>query len=103
CLAPPFFSMLIALRVTAWRLELDPAGPELERMRRAYLEPWGRFGSPGALREGLDVALRVGRLTRALSWRRILDGAGGDPSGEYSDAVSDWLQEVRDGLVDSGP
>jgi hypothetical protein len=99
CLAQPFFSLLIPPRVLEWRLGLDPAGPELERLRQAYLEPWRGFGSPRELREGLDLALRVGRLTRAASWRLILDGAGPGVPAEDQAAVWDWLGEVRDALA----
>jgi hypothetical protein len=100
--APPFFSLLIALRTIEARLGLDPGAPELERLRMAYLEPWRGYGSAGGLREALDLALRVGRLTRAASWRRILDGAGAGAPAEDESAVWEWLGEVRDGIASTG-
>jgi hypothetical protein len=74
CVAHPFFSLLIALRVTAWRLGLDPAASELARMRDAYLEPWTALAPAAELGRALALALRVGRVTRALSWWRIITG-----------------------------
>jgi hypothetical protein len=96
--APPFFSLLIALRTVEARFCLDSGAPELERLRMAYLEPWQGYGSARDLRETLDLALRVGRLTRAASWRRILDGAGSSVPPEDETAVWDWLGEVLDGI-----
>ncbi len=94
CVAPPFFSMLIALRVAAWRLELDPHGRELRRLRSAYLEPWRGYGPEQTLNDGLDLALRVGKLTRALSWRRIVQGAGPAASADDRAAAGEWLGEL---------
>lgn len=98
CVAPPFFSMLIVLRVTAWRFGLDPDGPELRRLRAAYLEPWRGHGPEPALNDGLELALRVAKLTRALSWRLIVDGAGPDASDEDRAAPAEWLGELAAGL-----
>jgi Phosphotransferase enzyme family len=98
CVAQPFCSLLIVLRVTAWRLELDPEGPELEGLRDAYLEPWTGFGSAAELRRAADLAIRVGRLTRALSWRLIVDGAGSAATDEDREAPAAWLGELAAGL-----
>jgi len=98
CVAQPFCSLVIVLRVTARRLGLGPLGAELARLRDAYLEPWAAFGSQAQLRSAADLAVRVGRLTRALSWRLIVQGAGEAASEEDRAAAGEWLGELAAGL-----
>jgi aminoglycoside phosphotransferase (APT) family kinase protein len=67
CVSHPFLSLTVTLRSVAWRLELEPGGPELRRLRDAYLEPFGR--GP----EIADVAYAVGTVARAIAWKRMVD------------------------------
>jgi Phosphotransferase enzyme family len=66
CVSHPLLSLTVVLRSTAWRLELEPGGPELRRLRDAYLEPFGR--GP----EIADIAYRVGTVARAIAWHRMI-------------------------------
>jgi hypothetical protein len=66
CVSHPFHSLTVTLRSVAWRLDLPPGGPELRRLRDAYLEPFGR----GA--ELADFAYRTGTLARAIAWQRMI-------------------------------
>jgi Phosphotransferase enzyme family len=69
CVSYPFHSLTVTLRAAAWKLGLQPGGPELLRMRDAYLEPWG---PPADLVKLADIAYRTGTLARALAWERYL-------------------------------
>ena len=65
CVSHPFHTLTVTLRAAAWKLELEPGGPEILRMRDAYLEP---FGPPAELAPIAQVAYRTGTLARALAW-----------------------------------
>jgi hypothetical protein len=82
----PFFSMLVATR----SIEGDRG-----RLVDAYLEPWTAHGSPSDLRAALDLALRLGPLTRALAWDRVLAGLPPDAAGEWGDAREAWLRDLE--------
>jgi hypothetical protein len=69
CVSHPFHTLTVTLRVAAWRLELEPGGPDILRLRDAYLEP---FGAPAELATVADDAYRTGTLVRALAWHRYL-------------------------------
>jgi hypothetical protein len=66
----PFFSLV----TTFWFLEtvngLPPSDPWFDRLRSAYLEPWG--GGP-AHAEALRLAERVGLVAHAIAWLRHRD------------------------------
>ena len=89
----PFLSLLVALRFAARTLELPNGDSALLRLRDAYLDVWHAFGTPQELRELCAVALRVGPLQRALSWRRILRGVRADELPEWQGAVPGWIAE----------
>ena len=67
CVSHPLLSLTVILRSTASRLELEPGGPELRRLREAYLEPFARGPEIG------DLAYRVGTIARAIAWKRMVD------------------------------
>jgi hypothetical protein len=66
CVSHPFLSLTVTLRSIAWRLDLEPGGPEVRRLRDVYLEPFGR--GP----EIADLAYRVGTVARGLAWDRMV-------------------------------
>src|SRR5205807_1597794 len=66
CISHPFHSLTVALRANAAKLDLEPGGPELQRLRDAYLEPFGD------LHEAADLAYRTGTVARALAWDRFV-------------------------------
>jgi hypothetical protein len=61
CVSHPFHTLTVTLRAAASKLELEPGGRELLRLRDAYLEP---FGGP-RLHEAADLAYRTGTVARA--------------------------------------
>ncbi|RZU31550.1 phosphotransferase [Blastococcus saxobsidens] len=89
----PFLVLLVALRMVAHGLGVPHGDPVLVRLRDAYLDEWRSFGTPGELRELCVLALRVGPLQRALTWRRILHGVHADERAEWADAVPGWTAE----------
>jgi hypothetical protein len=66
CISHPFHSLTVTLRATAAKLDLEPGGPEVQRLRDAYLEPFGD------LREAADLGYRTGTVARALAWDRFV-------------------------------
>ncbi|HEY6835165.1 MAG TPA: phosphotransferase [Gaiellaceae bacterium] len=62
----PFLSLTVTLRSIAWRLDLEPGGLELRRLRDVYLVPFGR--GP----EIAELGYRVGTLARAIAWDRMV-------------------------------
>ncbi|MER7420510.1 phosphotransferase [Micromonospora peucetia] len=91
--AHPFGTLLVTLNSVADAFGLPDGDPALARLRDAYLEPWSAGHDPGTLREAARLAVRVTRVSRALSWRRALQST--DPTrAEYASAVPGWLQEL---------
>jgi hypothetical protein len=72
CVSHPFHTLAVTLRATAWRFELEAGDPRIERMRDAYLEPFGSYGSRAELLEAFAIAYRLGTIARALSWHRAV-------------------------------
>lgn len=89
----PFFTMLVTLRATAHWLKLDEQGPELQKLRHAYLEPWTTFAGRDALDEALALAYRLAMVNRALSWHHGLGRLPEKDKEAYADSVSGWLQD----------
>ena len=89
----PFLSLLVTLRVAQRALDVPSGDAALLRIRDAYLDEWRDHGSPSGLREQVDLALTVGPLQRALTWRRILRGVHPADRVEWQDAVPGWAAE----------
>jgi Phosphotransferase enzyme family len=66
CVSHPFHSLTVVLRAIAWMLDLAPGGVELQRLRDAYLEPFGRGPEIG------ELAYGTGTIARALAWHRMV-------------------------------
>ncbi|MEZ4709709.1 MAG: phosphotransferase [Caldilineaceae bacterium] len=89
----PFFAMLVTLRATAHWLDLDEQGPEIQKLRDAYLEPWTIFAPRQNLNQALTMAYRLGMVNRALSWQHGLGQLSEKDKGPYADSVPGWLQD----------
>lgn len=68
CVSHPFHTLVVTLRSIAFRLDVEPGAPVLERLRDAYLEPFARYGRRKELLAAFDFAYRVGTIGRALAW-----------------------------------
>ena len=64
CVSHPFHSLTVILRMIAWQRDLEPGGRELQRLRDAYLEPFGH------LQAAAELAYRTGTIARSLAWHR---------------------------------
>ena len=93
CAAHPFFTLVVTLRSVAYRLELEPDDPELARLRGIYLEPWADYAPPQALSSAFDLARRVGTVSRALTWHRVVSNLEEPFTSQHAGAVPGWLQE----------
>jgi len=91
--AQPFAVLLIALRVVEMLHHLPSGDGALLRLRDAYLEPWTGDFDRADLIEAVRLALRVGSVSRALSYRSaLIEGTHADHV-EYGDGVPRWLLE----------
>jgi hypothetical protein len=67
-IAHPFASLVVTFHFLQERNRMSPEDPWLDRLRDAYLEPWGP-----ALRDTLALALRIGAFAHAIAWLRQRD------------------------------
>jgi hypothetical protein len=87
CVSHPFHTLVVTLRALAYQLGLAPGAPELLRLRDAYLEAWGSFGSRQELLEVAELARRTGTLQRALAWYATVQAMPADRRHEEQDSV----------------
>ena len=64
-IAHPFWSLVVTFRFLEEQNGLAPGDPWFDRLRDAYLEPWG-----SGLGDVFDLALRVGIFAHAVAWLR---------------------------------
>ena len=94
CVTHPFVSLRVALRSIAHTLELAADGPEITRLRDAYLEPWTAFAPRKQLLADLQPALILAAVCRAFSWRLVVSQVEPPLLDEYADAVAYSLRDV---------
>jgi hypothetical protein len=97
-LTHPFFSMVVATRWLAHNHGVEPGSAQDTRLRDAYLGAWSGYASHESLRATLDLALRVGPLTRALGWMRVLEGLPRAEQAHWAEYPSGWLRDLQTGL-----
>lgn len=73
CLSHPFHTLVVTLRALAHRLGLEAGSSEILRLRDAYLEPWGDYGSRDQLRAAAELSRRTGTIQRAIAWYRYIE------------------------------
>ena len=99
CVSHPFHTLVVTLRAVAMRFDLEPGGSELLGLRDAYLEPFGSFEQPEALREAFGLAYRIGTIGRALAWYDYVRESDPRFRSEVTDAVPYGLQR----FLEHGP
>jgi hypothetical protein len=92
----PFGTMLVTLRSVAYHHGLDAGDAVLARLADAYTEAWTDVADRATLRRQVELAIRVGPLTRALAWRRALTGCDDAAWAEDGDSVPGWLLELHE-------
>jgi hypothetical protein len=81
--AHPFASMLVALRyMQAHALKVSVGDPQILRLRDAYLDVFSDLAPRAELVETLELACRVGKIARALTWNRAVRAFGPDEIDE---------------------
>ncbi len=90
----PFGTMLVTLNTTAYHHGRGPDDPVLHRLVDAYTEAWTDVADRRTLRRLVELAIRVGPLTRAMGWRRALLGCDAPSWTEWGDGVHGWLLET---------
>lgn len=99
CVGHPFFSMLVTERTLVHWSKWDEAGPELQRVRDAYLEPWAAFGSRAELLEAYGIAYRLSMVNRALSWRMALAGQSAAYRAQFGSSMTSYLQDFLEAMA----
>ncbi|HEY3248721.1 MAG TPA: aminoglycoside phosphotransferase family protein [bacterium] len=92
CVAHPFFSMVVTFRVIAHEFGVEAGGPEIVRLRDAYIEPWTRVRSRSTVLEAFAIAQQVGTVCRVLTWHGVISGLEEPFRSEYGEAVPRWLR-----------
>lgn len=90
----PFGTMLATLRSIAFHHGLAADDPALARVADAYTEAWTDVADRATLRRQVELALRVGPLTRSLSYRQALTHVDDAAWQADADAMPDWLLET---------
>jgi Phosphotransferase enzyme family len=88
----PFAGLTNTLRMAAWRLDWEPGGAQVHRLRDAYLEPWTRFAPMEHLRLIFAEAYALGALARAATWNRVVTPLTGAAREEYAHNASAWRE-----------
>lgn len=92
-LAHPFASMLVALGVM--QQYLPAHDPHLALLRDAYLDVFSDLGSHSELVATLELACRVAKVARALTWVRALRELDGEDS-DFVDSPMQYLGSLLD-------
>jgi len=90
----PFTSLLVILRAAAARHGLAAGSAALDRLRDAYLEPWTAERPAPELRRDARLAIRLGAISRALSWQRVFPQARSQVRQDQGRSVAYWLTRL---------
>jgi hypothetical protein len=96
--AHPFASMLIGLGFMRYHLDVRDDDPAILRLRDAYLEAFSDLAPRAELVTVLELACRVGKVARALTWHRATTALG---DGDRSDFASAPLRCLCSLLAES--
>jgi Phosphotransferase enzyme family len=85
----PFASLVVTFRFLEERNGLPPSDPWFERLRDAYLEPWGT-----GLRDTFTLAMQVGSIAHAIAWLRQRDALAPAARPEFDTGFSVVLRRA---------
>ncbi len=94
-IAHPFFSLVVTFQFLEEHNGLAPEDPWFDRLRDAYLEPWGRDAAAA-----FDLGLRVGTVAHTLAWLRHRDAMTGTARDEFDARFGALLRWVLGRAVD---
>jgi len=86
----PFFTLVVFQRHIANALRSDERDARLTRLRDEYLEPFTAVAPRARVEECLPLALRLGRLCRALTWASLVRVL--PPEDREREMVPGWFQ-----------
>ena len=97
CIAHPFLDLPTIRRGTAFAE--DEGEPELrDRLRAAYLPAWAAFEPPDRLRRAWELAVPLGALHHAISYRSIVARLQPPVDLHMAQSTAYWLRRVLTGL-----
>jgi hypothetical protein len=97
--AHPFAAMLVPLGFVQRGLGVGLDDPAFLRARDAYLDVFADLGTRVELRETLELACRVAKIARALTWDRAVRSArdqGEELDEQWAGACLETLDSIRD-------
>ena len=94
--AHSFASMLIGLGFPKERLQASVNDPRILRLRDAYLEVFDALAPRADLVAALELACRVGKVARTLTWARAVMTSGADTDAEFQRAPLESLGSLLD-------
>jgi Phosphotransferase enzyme family len=98
CVAHPFLDLPTIRRGTAFAE--DEGETELRgRLRAAYIPEWGSFESPARLARAWELALPLGALHHAISYRSIVAQLQPPIDRHMAQSTAWWLRQVLAGLA----
>lgn len=96
--AHPFCGMAKTLRVLVRHYGAVPGGPELERIRDAYLEPWTVHAPLRELRNVFSAAYALGALCRAAAKERVLNSLTESVRPTRASGVANQLEAFENAM-----
>ena len=102
CVGHPFGVFLILRIALSTRGAVDPHGPELTRVRDAYLEPFTDLATAAELRRDLERAAYVQSIPRLCTWQRALADAAPEEALPWLGELPGWMASLIDEPVPPG-
>jgi hypothetical protein len=93
----PFASLVVTFRFLEERTGLAPGDPWFERLRDAYLEPWGGRTMRGAF----DLAFVVGGFARAIAYLPMRGTMSGERRRSFDEDLAIVLRRALAAVPDS--
>lgn len=90
----PFLTLGGTLGSIAHHAGLGPYGPDLDRIRDAYLEAWTDIAPRSTLARLVPAAMDLGHITKAAAWERAMTGLTPDAMGGHHGATAAWLADL---------
>ncbi len=99
CVAHPFFDLLTLRRGTGFAGG-EGDGELRDRVRAAYLPAWAPFEPPARLARALQLAVPLGALHHAVSYRSLVAGMTPPVESHMAGSTAWWLRQMLAGLSD---